>query len=109
MAHATKTSGSTLRGIVLVIALVALVFPVAASADTMVTLNEGMLTLQVSFGTSSDLRLTATEGAGGAAGRVADIETLRGGWYRAELAAHPTQPDEGTNEHWRPPVYHRHL
>jgi len=95
MADATKTSGSTLRGIVLVIALVALVFPVAASADTMVTLNEGMLTLQVSFGTSSDLRLTATEGAGDAAGRVADLETLRGGWYRAERAAHPTRPDGG--------------
>jgi len=42
--------------------LAALVFPVAASADTMLTLTEGMLTLQVSFGTSSDLRLTAIEG-----------------------------------------------
>src|SRR5215831_20809378 len=99
MAHATKASESTLRGIVFIMALAAPVFPVAASADTMLTLTEGMLTLQVSFGTSSDLRLTATEGAGGAAGRVADIETLRGGWYRAELAAHPTRPDEGTNEH----------
>jgi len=109
MPQATKGSESTLCGIVLAMALAALLFPVAASADTMLTLTEGMLTLQVSFGTSSDLRLTATEGAGGAAGRVADIETLRGGWYRAELAAHPTRPDEGTNEHWRPPVYHRHL
>ena len=109
MPHAIKASESTLRGIVLVMALAALLFPVAASADSMVTLQEGMLTLHVSFGTVSELRLTATEGAGGAAGRVADIETLRGGWYRAELAAHPTQPDEGTNEHWRPPVYLRHL
>jgi len=71
------------------------VFPVAASADTMLTLTEGMLTLQVSFGTSGDLRLTAIEGAGGAAGRVADIETVRGGWDRAERAAHPTRPDGG--------------
>jgi len=91
MPQATKGSESTLCGIVLAMALAALLFPVAASADTMLTLTEGML----SFGTSSDLRLTATEGAGGAAGRVADIETLRGGWYRAERAAHPTRPDGG--------------
>jgi len=39
--------------------LAALLFPVAAWADTMVTLNAGMLTLQVSFGTSNDSRLTA--------------------------------------------------
>jgi len=95
MSHATKGLESTLRGIVLVMALAALLFPVAASAGTMLTLTEGMLTLQVSFGTGSDLRLTATEGAGGAAGRVADIETLRGGWYRAERTAHPTRPDGG--------------
>jgi len=62
MPHATKGSESTLRGIVLVMAVAALPFPVAASADTMLTLQEGMLTLQVSFGTSSDLRLTAIEG-----------------------------------------------
>src|SRR5215472_8555011 len=95
MTHATKTSECPPRAIVLVMALAALLFPVAASADSMVTLQEGMLTLHVSFGTVSELRLTATEGAGGAAGRVADIETLRGGWYRAERAAHPTRPDGG--------------
>ncbi len=60
MAHATKTSESTLPGIVLVMALAALLLPVAAWADTMVTLDEGMLTLQVSGGTSTDSRLTAT-------------------------------------------------
>src|SRR5215467_6592449 len=59
MAHATKTSESPLRAIVLVVALAALLFPVAASADTMVTLQEGMLTLHVSFGTSTDSQLTA--------------------------------------------------
>jgi len=59
MAHATKTSESSLRAIVLVMTLAALLFPVAAWADTMVTLNAGMLTLQVSFGTSNDSRLTA--------------------------------------------------
>ena len=59
MAHATKTSESTLRGIVLVLALAALLFPGAAWADTMVTLQEGMLTLRVSGGTSTDSQLTA--------------------------------------------------
>src|SRR5215470_14273490 len=59
MAHATKTSESPLRTIVLVMALAALPFPVAAWADTMVALNAGMLTLQVSFGTSNDSQLTA--------------------------------------------------
>ena len=59
MAHATKTSESPLRTIVLVMALAALPLPVAAWADTMVALNEGVLTLQVSFGTSNDSLLTA--------------------------------------------------
>jgi len=59
MTHATKTSESPLRAIVLVVALAALLFPVAASADSMVTLQEGMLTLQVSGGTSTDSHLTA--------------------------------------------------
>lgn len=44
--HATTRSESTLRGIVLVMAMAALLFPVAAWADTVV-LDSGTLTLDV--------------------------------------------------------------
>jgi hypothetical protein len=60
--HATKISASTLRGIVLVMALVAF-WPTAAWADTIgVPLTDGTLKLpaQVGFSFDSDSRLVAT-------------------------------------------------
>jgi len=59
--HATKTSASTLRGIVLVIALVAL-WPTAAWARTIgVPLTDGTLTGLVRGGSASDSPYSSSE------------------------------------------------